>query len=143
MLDQQIKRFGLLAFTYQITLGKQIVDMTNTYIKDYTNTFIIHGHEYTVTAPARFDSDTNKLVDDLILDDQAVEIANSMYRNDMNLVSPEDVKKYRAKIGLSQREFAKLLGWSSNTVALYEAGAFPSKSNNKLLKALMSDNHHI
>lgn len=117
--------------------------MTNTYIKDYTNTFIIHGHEYTVTAPARFDSDTNKLVDDLILDDQAVEIANSMYRNDMNLVSPEDVKKYRAKIGLSQREFAKLLGWSSNTVALYEAGAFPSKSNNKLLKALMSDNHHI
>lgn len=143
MLDQQIKRSGLLAFTYQITLGKQIVDMTNTYIKDYTNTFIIHGHEYTVTAPARFDSDTNKLVDDLILDDQAVEIANSMYRNDMNLVSPEDVKKYRAKIGLSQREFAKLLGWSSNTVALYEAGAFPSKSNNKLLKALMSDNHHI
>lgn len=143
MLDQQIKRFGLLAFTYQITLGKQIVDMTNTYIKDYTNTFIIHGHEYTVTAPARFDSDTNKLVDDLILDDKAVEIANSMYRNDMNLVSPEDVKKYRAKIGLSQREFAKLLGWSSNTVALYEAGAFPSESNNKLLKALMSDNHHI
>ncbi|GEP23290.1 MAG: helix-turn-helix domain-containing protein [Lentilactobacillus diolivorans] len=143
MLDQQIKRSGLLAFTYQITLGRQIVDMTNTYIKDYTNTFIIHGHEYTVTAPARFDSDTNKLVDDLILDDQAVEIANSMYRNDMNLVSPEDVKKYRAKIGLSQREFAKLLGWSSNTVALYEAGAFPSKSNNKLLKALMSDNHHI
>lgn len=143
MLDQQIKRSGLLAFTYQITLGRQIVDMTNTYIKDYTNTFIIHGHEYTVTAPTRFDSDTNKLVDDLILDDQAVEIANSMYRNDMNLVSPEDVKKYRAKIGLSQREFAKLLGWSSNTVALYEAGAFPSKSNNKLLKALMSDNHHI
>jgi DNA-binding transcriptional regulator YiaG len=143
VLDQQIKRSGLLAFTYQITLGRQIVDMTNTYIKDYTNTFIIHGHEYTVTAPARFDSDTNKLVDDLILDDQAVEIANSMYRNDMNLVSPEDVKKYRAKIGLSQREFAKLLGWSSNTVALYEAGAFPSKSNNKLLKALMSDNHHI
>lgn len=115
--------------------------MTNTYIKDHTNTFNIHGHQYTVTAPARFDSDTNKLIDDTKLDDRAVEIANSMYRDEMHLVLPEDIKKYRAKLGLSQREFAKLLGWSPNTVALYETGAFPSESNNKLLKALMSDNN--
>lgn len=115
--------------------------MTQTYIKNHTNTFLIHGHEYTVTAPARFDSVTNKLVDDTKLDDQAVEIANAMYRKDLDLVSPDDIKRYRAKVGLSQREFAKLLGWSPNTVALYETGAFPSESNNQLLKALMSDNH--
>ncbi|AMV61179.1 Prophage ps3 protein 01 [Pediococcus damnosus] len=117
--------------------------MTNTYIKDYTNTFMIHGHEYEVTAPARFDSETNELIDDTKLDDQAVEIANQMYRDDKGLVSPEEIKKYRAKIGLSQREFAKLLGWSPNTVALYETGAFPSKSNNKILKALMNDDHFL
>ncbi|KRK88286.1 type II TA system antitoxin MqsA family protein [Lentilactobacillus sunkii] len=115
--------------------------MTQTYIKNHTNTFLIHGHEYTVTAPARFDSATDKLVDDTKLDDQAVEIANAMYRKDLDLVSPDDIKRYRAKVGLSQREFAKLLGWSPNTVALYETGAFPSESNNQLLKALMSDNH--
>ncbi|MDN6595932.1 MAG: DUF4065 domain-containing protein [Lentilactobacillus parabuchneri] len=115
--------------------------MAKTYVKDYTNTFLIHGHEYSVTAPARFDSETHELVEDSELDDQAVEIANAMYRQEMSLVSPMDIKKYRAKIGLSQREFAKLLGWSPNTVAMYETGAFPSEANNQLLKALMSDDH--
>lgn len=115
--------------------------MADTYIKDYTNTFMIHGREYEVTAPAKFDSETNELLDDTVLDDQAVEIANNKYRADMGLVSPEDIKKYRAKIGLSQRELAKFLGWSPNTIALYETGAFPSKGNNRLLKALMSDDH--
>ncbi|WP_281166174.1 helix-turn-helix domain-containing protein [Liquorilactobacillus sicerae] len=115
--------------------------MTDTYTKNYTNTFMIHGREYKVTAPAKFDSETNELLDDTVLDDQAVEIANNKYRADMGLVSPEDIKKYRAKIGLSQRELAKFLGWSPNTIALYETGAFPSKGNNRLLKALMSDDH--
>ncbi len=77
--------------------------MAKTYVKDYTNTFLIHGHEYSVTAPARFDSETHELVEDSELDDQAVEIANAMYRQEMSLVSPMDIKKYRAKIGLSQR----------------------------------------
>lgn len=117
--------------------------MRNTYIKNYTITFMIHDHEYEVTAPARFDSDTDELIDDNELDDQAVEIANQMYRDDKGLISPNEIKKYRAKIGLSQREFAKLLGWSPNTVALYETGAFPSESNNKLLKALMKDDHFL
>lgn len=113
--------------------------MANTYIKDHTNTFLIHGHEYEVTAPARFDCETDALVDDSQLDDQAVEIANKRYRADLRLVSPDEIKKYRLKIGLTQREFAKLLGWSPNTVALYETGAFPSEANNKVLRALMNN----
>ncbi len=117
--------------------------MTDTYIKEYTNTFIIHGREYKVTAPAKFDNETDELLDDMELDDQAVEIANSKYRTDMGLVFPEDIKKYRAKIGLSQRELAKFLGWSPNTIALYETGSFPSKGNNKLLKALIADDHML
>ena len=117
--------------------------MTKTYVKNYTNTFIIHGHEYEVTAPARFDSETDELVDDMELDDQAVELANDQYRAEMKLVTPEEIKKYRAKVGLSQREFANLFGWSPNTVALYETGAFPSEANNRILKALMRDDHFL
>lgn len=115
--------------------------MQTTYVKDYTNTFIIHQHEYLVTAPARFDATTDELVDDIELDDGAVAIANQMYRQEIGLVSADDIKQYRAKINLSQREFAKLLGWSPNTVALYETDAFPSEANNKILKILMTDDH--
>ena len=34
-----------------------------TYIKDYTNTYIFHGHQYTIIAPALWDEKTNKVVD--------------------------------------------------------------------------------
>jgi len=112
--------------------------MESTYVKNYTNTFMIHDHEYTVTAPARFDCKTHQIIADNELDDVAIELANQQYRDQFKLVMPREIKAYRAKIRLSQRELAELLGWSPNTVALYETGAFPSKANNKLLKALIA-----
>lgn len=113
--------------------------MAKTYVKDYTNTFMIHGHEYEVTAPALFDSGTGRLLEDDDLDDAAVEMANQQYRDEFGLVTPDEIKKYREKVGLSQRELAELLGVSPNTVALYETGAFPTKANNRILKALVSN----
>lgn len=109
------------------------------YQKDFTTTYTINGHEYSVTAPALFDSNTNKIIPNKELDDQAAEIARQQYRNDMGLLSPKDLKYYRAKIGLSQRNLAELTGLSPNTIALYEAGAFPTKANNRLLKSLLSN----
>lgn len=41
--------------------------MTKTYVKDYTNTFEIKGETIEVTAPARFDSKTNKIIDDNVI----------------------------------------------------------------------------
>ncbi|MEY8585164.1 type II toxin-antitoxin system antitoxin SocA domain-containing protein [Lactobacillus sp. AN1001] len=110
-----------------------------TYQKDFTTTYTINGHEYTVTAPALFDSNTNELIPDKELDDKAAEIARQQYRNDMGLVTPKDLKEYRAKLGISQRNLAELTGLSPNTVALYESGAFPTTANNKLLKSLINN----
>lgn len=38
----------------------------------------------------------------------------------MGLLSPQELKQYRAKVGLSQRNLAELTGLSPNTIALYE-----------------------
>lgn len=110
------------------------------YQKDFTTTYTINGHEYTVKAPALFDSKTNKLIPDKKLDDQAAEIARQKYRDEMGLLSPKEIKQYRAKVGLTQRNLAELTGLSPNTIALYEAGAFPTKANNRLLKSLIKSN---
>ena len=107
------------------------------YKKNYTSTYTINGHEYTVTAPALFDSKTNELIPDKKLDEQAAEMARQQYRNEMGLLSPREIKEYRTKVGLSQRNLAELTGLSPNTIALYEAGAFPTKANNRLLKSLI------
>lgn len=109
------------------------------YQKNFTTTYTINGHEYTVTAPALFDSNTNELIPDKELDDQAAEIARQQYRAEMGLLSPQELKQYRAKVGLSQRNLAELTGLSPNTIALYEAGAFPTKANNRLLKSLIAN----
>ncbi|MCT3326889.1 hypothetical protein LTZ12_08995 [Lacticaseibacillus paracasei] len=108
-------------------------------VKAHTNTFLIRGREYEVTAPAKFDRITGELVDDKKLDDAAVELANEKYRQDMDIISPEEIKKYRANTNLSQRDLASLMGWCPTTLALYEKGAFPSEANNKALKALIID----
>ncbi|WP_240033394.1 helix-turn-helix domain-containing protein [Lacticaseibacillus paracasei] len=108
-------------------------------VKVHTNTFLIRGREYVVRAPAKFDRITGELVDDKKLDDAAVDSANKMYRQDMDIISPEEIKKYRAAKNLSQRDLASLMGWHPTTLALYEKGAFQSEANNKALKALIID----
>ena len=102
------------------------------YIADYTNTYDIRGHEIEITAPARFDDRTHEVIPDLELDDQAVKLALEKFRKIYDVVSPEQMKALRKK-------FAKVLGWSSSTVALYEAGAVPTNGNNRLLKILIKD----
>lgn len=109
-----------------------------TYQKEYTTIYTINGHEYSVTAPALFDSKTNKLIPSE-LDEKAVELARQAYRDDMGFISPQDLKNYRKKVGLSQRNLAELTGLSPNTIALYEAGAFPTIANNRILKSLINN----
>ncbi len=100
---------------------------------------MIRGHEIEITAPARFDDRTHEVIPDLELDDQAVKLALEKFRKIYDVVSPEQMKALRKKWHLSQRKFAKVLGWSSSTVALYEAGAVPTNGNNRLLKILIKD----
>ena len=109
------------------------------YVKDFTTVYTIGNRNYEITAPARFDDETNQPIYDAELDERASEMARQAYRDDMGLLSPTELKKYRAKVGLSQRNLAELTGLSPNTIALYEAGAFPTPANNKTLKYLIND----
>lgn len=113
--------------------------MNETYIKNHTNTFEIKGENIEITAPARFDSKTNKIIDDMELDNQAVKMAQEKYRKKYNYVGPKDIKALRQKWNLTQKQLANIIGWSPSTIALYEVGEIPTKSNNRLLKVLIKD----
>lgn len=106
--------------------------------KNYTTVYTIDGHEYKVTAPALINEKTGEPVADKELDDTAAEKAREMHRKDMGFFSPKDLKNYRQRTGLSQKNLAELTGLSLNTIALYEAGAFPTVANNKMLKVLIN-----
>lgn len=108
------------------------------YIGDYTNSYDIRGHEIVITAPARFDEKTGKVMADLELDDYAAKLALEKYRKQFDIVSPEDIKNLRHYWNFSQAKLAEVLGWNVATVAIYEAGGLPSVSDNRLLKILIS-----
>ncbi|MDB6249392.1 helix-turn-helix domain-containing protein [Lactobacillus amylovorus] len=102
--------------------------MTKTYVKDYTNTFEIKGETIEVTAPARFDSKTNKIIDDMELDNRAIKMAQNKYRKKFNVIGPIDIKALRKKWNLTQKQLANVIGWSPLTITLYEVGEIPTKS---------------
>ena len=105
-----------------------------TSIKNYTNTFNIRGKEIKITAPARFDDSTQKVVPDMTLDNAAIKIAQDKYREMFDFVKPEEIKALRKKWQLSQKKFAQIIGWSPSTVALYEVGEISTKSNGRIYR---------
>ncbi len=111
------------------------------YQKNFTTTYIINGREYRITAPALFDSETHEILADLELDDRAAEMARSQYRIDMGLLTPQKIKDYRTKIGLTQEELGELTKLNPQLIAIYEAGEFPSKKDNQVLASLIKSDH--
>lgn len=105
-------------------------------IREVEETYRVRGEQIKVTAPAKFDSDTQQQVFDEKLDDAAINQALDIYRRDNQMITVERIKQLRQRLGLSQRDFAALLSWSPTTVATYETGALPSLANNSRLLAL-------
>lgn len=105
-------------------------------IREVEEVYEVRGESIKVTAPARFDVETNQQVFDEGLDNSAITRAFDIYRKNNQVITIARIKQLRSKLGLSQRDFAALLGWSPTTVATYETGALPSNANNTRLLAL-------
>lgn len=110
-----------------------------TEVKSVDETYTIRGEKVDVVTSARFDVDSGEQVFDEKLDNQAILSAFDEYRRKHGIISPERIKRVRHSFGLSQRDFATLLGWSATTIATYETGSLPSVANNKILLALETD----
>lgn len=114
-----------------------------TYEKDLTTTYTVGDQQYTVTAPALFDSETDELVPNQEVDDRVVRQVEQMHRDRMGLVGPDELQEYRAKVGLTREEFAELTGIHPQSILFYEAGAFPDEKDNQILKSFLTDDQAI
>lgn len=70
------------------------------------------------------------------LDEQTLLEAYGIYRRRHHLLFPEQMRAIRQQYGLSQRSFARLLGWSDRTIRRYENGAIQDPAHNALLGLL-------
>ncbi|NJD04411.1 MAG: helix-turn-helix domain-containing protein [Ruminiclostridium sp.] len=70
---------------------------------------------------------------DLDTEEKHFEEALREYRRRKNLLSPEEIKSIRELYGLSQRAFARTIGFSEATLNRYELGALQDFVHNNLI----------
>src|SRR5439155_23912467 len=59
----------------------------------------------------------------LSLDDEADRQISAAFRREARLLAPEEIRQGREKLGLTQKQFAQLLGIGEATVSRWETGA--------------------
>lgn len=62
-----------------------------------------------------------------------IDKAYLIYRENNAILSPEEIARIRKKYNLSQRQFARVLGWSETIFSQYERGRIPDRSHNDIL----------
>jgi len=65
-----------------------------------------------------------------------LESAYRKYRKKNNMLQPEEIRKLRRSIGLTQGELSDLLGWGRATISRYENGSLQDKSHDIQLRML-------
>ena len=109
----------------------------NTYVKDYEHVYTIKGQVVRFIAKRRFCKDCDALVYDAELDNQASELAISIY-NEKYGVSKEEIINLRNRYNLSQELFSKIIGCAKKTLISYEKGkSIPNDSYLIILKSLI------
>lgn len=75
--------------------------------------------------------------DDPLSEYDPLEKAYEEYRRRHDLLQPEQIKNYRKKLGLTQVEMAKILGWGTITLSRYENGCLQDEAHEKAFRLAM------
>ena len=72
------------------------------------------------------------------IDNDPLDQAFRKYRSMHGLLQPEEIKEFRKRYRLSQRELAKLLGLGGATISRYENGKLQDETHDTLLRLAMN-----
>ena len=64
-------------------------------------------------------------------------LALRAYREEVGLLSPEEIKSFRKSLGLTQHELSELLGWGGATLSRYENGALQDEAHDRAMRMIM------
>lgn len=111
-------------------------DLRDRRIVHRRETLPVRGEMIEVDAEVALCATCDEEVTDMAMGDAILERAYAVYRLRHGTLSQEQIKTLRESTGLSQRGFARLLGWGEVQVHRYETGALPDDAHNSLLVAL-------
>jgi len=99
-------------------------------------TYQVQGEAITINADLLQCSSCGSIVPELELDEANYQRVYCEFRKRRSLLQPFEIKEIRQKYGISQRNLAKLLGWSHATISRYESGAIQEPGHNTQLVLL-------
>lgn len=113
-------------------------EITNVVLIKKDKTVIVRGDaitysdeflECTVCANS-FDSSSNQ--------DSLKDIIYPQYRKKYNFKTPDEIRKFRKNINLTQKELSDLLGWGGATLSRYENGSLQDDTHDVALHMIMT-----
>lgn len=122
------------------------------FIKQEELTRKVKDQSYTLTVKVAHCAVCDEEVYVKEISDQLQQDFFDAYRKDNGLLTVEEIVNIRKNLGLTQRDFSRLLGFGEITISRYELGSLPSKNNayaiqkiqdNKYLKDKYEQNHHL
>lgn len=89
--------------------------------EEYTTEIVHDGRSYTVTLPSlrRFRC---RNCGEVVLDTEATEQISQAFRRQAGLLTPEEIRQNRKKLGLTQEELAERLSVAEATLSRWENG---------------------
>lgn len=76
--------------------------------------------------------------------DEELKIFREEYKRRHNLLTSEEIKDIRKKLGMTQKELANYLGFGEKTITRYELGQIQEVANDNLMRlALSTDTMHM
>ena len=73
----------------------------------------------------------------------ALEIAYREYRSRHRMLTPGEIKEWRKRHGLTQKELGQILSWGGATLNRYENGALQTEAHEKLMRLAMEPHNLI
>ncbi len=109
--------------------GKEV----GTKIVSRKETFRVCGEPIEIEAEVMVCAECGEALFNEELDSASLISAYNEYRRRHKLLLPEEIRGIREQYGLSQRSFARLLGWGDKTIRRYENGTIQDRAHNSLL----------
>jgi putative zinc finger/helix-turn-helix YgiT family protein len=72
-----------------------------------------------------------------------LDAAYRLYREQHGMAQPEEIREFRQRVGLTQRELAGLLGWGEATLSRYENGALQDEAHDTALRLAMEPDNLV
>ena len=104
-----------------------------TYVDTFMETQQVKGEKIESFSEVLICAECGEELWDTALDSENMLRAYGLYRQNHNLLQPEEIKFIREKYGISQACFSRLLGFGDKTITRYENGSIQDRAHNNML----------